>query len=974
MSDFAEYTPEKEDTQPVRPVQDEPSRTQRPRQSGGCGCWLPALLTLFLAAVLVLVGLFLPPVNLYDRLFGIQYTMLSAESNAVRSPDAAFTVVIDPANPGTDFGVALNEVPLNDFTSGNSAAGEWVPAALASLPPSLALQSAVYQVQTTGTEPGTVTFTVNVPPTAGDADILDLYGWDAASGQWRFMPSQASVPGARVATVTNIPDTLALFQAAPSGQSTVVVALDAAHVLSNEAAQVATIVAPGGLQPMLDGRLTGSLAAGIDPGQGYWIMPVLRNYADPRALDPDTVAAILNNSTVRNEHANQVATFVVSNNFNGVMIDYRDLPTDLRPNFSAFVRELATLLHSQQKLLGVVVPSAENVAGAWETGAYDWQALGAAVDYLQIDLTLDPASYAPGVDRPVEAMLRWAVGEVSRYKLLLGLSALSVRESNGTFTSIGYDEALSALGDVTISAETSDAGTVNPGTAITASLDGFSAVSGQDTLVETPFVDYMNTDGSQAARMWLTTADALRFRMNRTLPFGLGGVAFEDLLAQGVVGDVYQSILNYKLQLPAAPTPVELALRWRIEGVNGVIGEVNTSLGEDLAVTIEAPDGNYAVNVVVVGGNGESPRSGAAVALFAPTATPTPLPTATPTPIPTATPTLAPVVPTVAAISSAPVSAPGAGSIAAGSFEYGGHVTNTASDRATNAMRGAGMNWMKIQIRYTAGMSPDVVSADIQNAHSRGFKVLLAIPGVPGELAVGGQGYIGQYTSFLGGVAGYGPDAIEVWNEPNLDREWPTGQISGAAFADLLRQSYQAIKGANGGVMVISGAPAPTGAEGAYPGQVVNDDRFVRDMVNAGALQYVDCVGAHYNEGIISPLQTSGDPRDNYYTRYFQTQLDTYWNIIGGQKPICFTELGFLSPEGFPPLPDFFAWAQSVSVAQQAAWLAEAAALSSQSGKVRLMIVWNVDFTQYGADPQAGYAMIRPDGTCPACNALANAR
>jgi hypothetical protein len=174
--------------------------------------------------------------------------------------------------------------------------------------------------------------------------------------------------------------------------------------------------------------------------------------------------------------------------------------------------------------------------------------------------------------------------------------------------------------------------------------------------------------------------------------------------------------------------------------------------------------------------------------------------------------------------------------------------------------------------------------------------------------------------------------------------------------------------------MVISGAPAPTGAEGAYPGQVVNDDRFVSDMVNAGGLQYVDCVGAHYNEGIISPTQTSGDPRDSYYTRYFLTQLDTYWNIIGGQKPICFTELGFLSPEGFPPLPDFFAWAQNVSVAQQAAWLAQAAALSSQSGKVRLMIVWNVDFTQYGSDPQAGYAMLRPDGSCPACNALAGAR
>jgi hypothetical protein len=31
-----------------------------------------------------------------------------------------------------------------------------------------------------------------------------------------------------------------------------------------------------------------------------------------------------------------------------------------------------------------------------------------------------------------------------------------------------------------------------------------------------------------------------------------------------------------------------------------------------------------------------------------------------------------------------------------------------------------------------------------------------------------------------------------------------------------------------------------------------------------------------------------------------------------------------------------------------------------------------VDFTQYdvSGDPQAGYAMVRPDGSCPACDAL----
>jgi len=38
---------------------------------------------------------------------------------------------------------------------------------------------------------------------------------------------------------------------------------------------------------------------------------------------------------------------------------------------------------------------------------------------------------------------------------------------------------------------------------------------------------------------------------------------------------------------------------------------------------------------------------------------------------------------------------------------------------------------------------------------------------------------------------------------------------------------------------------------------------------------------------------------------------------------------------------------------------------------VRLMIIFSVDITQYGSDPQGAYAMIRPGGGCPACDALA---
>jgi hypothetical protein len=144
-------------------------------------------------------------------------------------------------------------------------------------------------------------------------------------------------------------------------------------------------------------------------------------------------------------------------------------------------------------------------------------------------------------------------------------------------------------------------------------------------------------------------------------------------------------------------------------------------------------------------------------------------------------------------------------------------------------------------------------------------------------------------------------------------------------------------------------------------------------MAQAGAVNYMDCIGSHYNAGATSPRQTVGHPSGSgHYSWYFLPTLNLYYGTFGGQKQVCFTELGYLSPEGFPGTPPNFSWAANTSVAQQALWLAEAAELSRNSGKVKLMTVYNVDYTEYdvNGDPQAGYAIIRPDGSCQACETL----
>jgi hypothetical protein len=328
-------------------------------------------------------------------------------------------------------------------------------------------------------------------------------------------------------------------------------------------------------------------------------------------------------------------------------------------------------------------------------------------------------------------------------------------------------------------------------------------------------------------------------------------------------------------------------------------------------------------------------------------------------------PPLATAIPAAQSVNIAPVAV---GSPITG-FGYGGHVADW-STFASDSMRRAGMTWVKRQWRFFPGQNPGEVAGIINDAHARGFRIMLGIVGEAN--AVNTPGYFNTYAQFVGGVAALGADAIEVWNEMNIDREWQVGTISPQSYTQMLAAAYNAIKANNPNTMVISGAPAPTGFFGGCTGNGCDDNFYIQGMAAAGAANYMDCIGVHYNEGIVPPSQSSGDPRGNssHYSRYYGSMVSTYYNAFGGSRPLCFTELGYLSPEGFGALPPGFEWAANTSVAEQAAWLDSVVSLARNSGRVRVMIIWNIDFANYGADPMAGFAIIRPGGGCPACDAL----
>jgi hypothetical protein len=84
--------------------------------------------------------------------------------------------------------------------------------------------------------------------------------------------------------------------------------------------------------------------------------------------------------------------------------------------------------------------------------------------------------------------------------------------------------------------------------------------------------------------------------------------------------------------------------------------------------------------------------------------------------------------------------------------------------------------------------------------------------------------------------------AYEIWNEPNLNREWGDKPPDAAAYASMLKASYQAIKAADPQALVISAGMSPTTTNNA---QAIPDLEFIRQMYAAGAKGSFDVLGVH---------------------------------------------------------------------------------------------------------------------------------
>ncbi len=310
-----------------------------------------------------------------------------------------------------------------------------------------------------------------------------------------------------------------------------------------------------------------------------------------------------------------------------------------------------------------------------------------------------------------------------------------------------------------------------------------------------------------------------------------------------------------------------------------------------------------------------------------------------------------------------------------------------------------GLGWVKQQVRwdiiepspgqYQWGLFDGVIDA----ANARGLRVMLSVVRAP-------EWSHASYTD--DNPEGAPPDdltlfadflsrlvdryrgrihAIEVWNEENLDREWDTAEgVNPARYVEMLRLAYPVIKSRDPNIIVISGALSPVGAtatDSRNPNRVIymDDFQYYQEMIARGFLSYCDCVGVHHNGYNIPPDiawddKTYQDPTakfrgfwDNPHPSWsFRSTLWRYHDAISGMKPLCVTEFGWASSEGFGDYSVGFEFAQDNTLEEQAQYIVQAFQLMRQWGFVRLAFLWNLDYAQKGGigpkDPNAPYSII----------------
>ena len=361
----------------------------------------------------------------------------------------------------------------------------------------------------------------------------------------------------------------------------------------------------------------------------------------------------------------------------------------------------------------------------------------------------------------------------------------------------------------------------------------------------------------------------------------------------------------------------------------------------------------------------------------APTAEPSPTPTITlPAPSPRP-PEETPAGPTPL---PPPVPKPGYGIQA--------HLLAGDMEETLRWAQGLGVGWVKQQVEWhTIEHGPGdldwaLLDMAVDACNRYGFKLLLGVAHAPdwtraSELEGGPPADFVEFARFMeqlaaryrGRVAAY-----ELWNEPNLAREWQGDTLSAARFVALVAEGARGVRAGDPDALVISGAPGVTGYN---DGVTAIDDRvFMRGMYEAGIARWVDGIGVH-PYGFANPPDESWQDAahvatgyNNHPSFFFRDTLEDYHAIMlefgDTKRQLWATEFGWPSTHRMGQM-DAMGWeyAREVKERHQAEYIVRAFRMGEEREWVGTMFLWNLNEAPIWGpgNPTSAYSLLRPDGS-----------
>lgn len=210
--------------------------------------------------------------------------------------------------------------------------------------------------------------------------------------------------------------------------------------------------------------------------------------------------------------------------------------------------------------------------------------------------------------------------------------------------------------------------------------------------------------------------------------------------------------------------------------------------------------------------------------------------------------------------------------------------------------------------------------------------------------------------------------AYQVWNEPNLSREWGDQQPNPAEYTELLKVCYEGIKVADPQAIVISAGLAPTGTP---PPAAMPDADFLQGMYDAGAADYFDVLGLNA-PGYKAPPETSPDEaeiEDNgwgngrwFVFRHVEDMRAIMEANGDAAKQVALLEMGWMVRQEFHPT---YTW-HGVTEQEQADYLVGAYQWAQEHwqpwiGLMTTIYVADADW-QPEQHEQYWWSIILPDG------------